>query len=668
MKKFVLISLCLILSSLLVACNKEKEPKPEDRFADYIKLWNEQKFDKMYEFLSTESKENVTKEDFVNRYKKIYEDLEIKNLKVQFKKPEEETDKEATEIEFPFDVNMDSLAGQIAFNHKVKFMKENVDEKKKEWLLNWDTSFIFPDLEEGDKISVPTTSPQRGSILDRNGIALAENGVARQIGLVPKDMEGQEEKSIKQVSKILGVSTEQIEKTLGQSWVKPDSFVPVKTIPKDNMELREKVGQVPGVIGMDVEARVYPLGARAAHLTGNIAPVTAEDIEDNKGKGYSSSDVIGRRGLENVFEDQLRGEPGVKIVIQKEDGSEVVLAEKEVNDGEDVQLTIDSALQVTIFDELHGKPSTAAAIDPVTGETLALVSSPSYDPNTLSLGATNEEWKALEENPNKPMLNRFNSTFAPGSVLKPITAAIGLKNGALDWKTALPIKDLSWQKDASWGKYKVTRVSDPGVPIDLEKALIYSDNIYFAQTTLELGKEKFIAGLKDFGFDEDMTFAYPMHTSSIGEIDSEIALADSSYGQGQIEMNVLHLASTFTIFTNNGNMIKPILLTDEKQGEIWKENLLKQEEVDHLGAALRKVVEDPHGTARGARIDGYPLAGKTGTAEFAKAEQGKKGKENSWFVAYNPDHPDTLIALMLEADGTGSAVDKVKNIFTEMKK
>ncbi|MCJ8009762.1 penicillin-binding transpeptidase domain-containing protein [Lederbergia wuyishanensis] len=667
MKKFVLISLCLILSSLLVACNKEKEPKPEDLFADYIKLWNEQKFDKMYDFLSTESKENITKEDFVNRYKKIYEDLEIKNLKVQFEKPEEETDKEATEVEFPFDVKMDSLAGEIDFNHKAQFVKEDIDEKK-EWLLNWDTSFIFPELEEGDKISVPTTSPKRGSILDRNGIALAENGVARQIGLVPKDMEGQEEKSIKQVSEILGVSTEQIEKALGQSWVQPDSFVPIKTIPKNNMELREKVGQVPGVIGMDVEARVYPLGARAVHLTGNIAPVTADDLEENKGKGYSSSDMIGRRGLEKVFEDRLRGEPGVKIVIQKQDESEVVLAEKEVKDGEDVQLTIDSALQVTIFDQLGGKPGTAAAINPSTGETLALVSSPSYDPNMLTLGATNEEWKALEENPSKPMLNRFNSTFAPGSVLKPITAAIGLKEGTLDWKTALPIKDLSWQKDASWGKYKVTRVSDPGVPIDLEKALVYSDNIYFAQTTLELGKDKFVAGLKAFGFDEDMPFAFPMHTSSIGNIDSDIALADSSYGQGQVEMNVLHLASAFTTFTNNGNMIKPILLTDEKQGEVWKENLLNKDEVDHMGSALRKVVEDPHGTARGARIEGYPLAGKTGTAEFAKDEQGKKGKENSWFVAYNPDHPDTLIALMLEADGTSSAVDKVKNIFTEIKK
>src|SRR5690606_21600326 len=154
-------------------------------------------------------------------------------------------------------------------------------------------------------------------------------------------------------------------------WVKPDSFVPIKTIPINNMELREKLGKIPGVLGKNVEARIYPLGERAAHLTGNIGPVTAEDLENNKDKHYSSTDTIGKRGLELVLEDRLRGEPGVKIVIEKQDGNEVILAEKEVKDGDDVQLTIDSALQVTIYDELAGEPGTAAAIHPLTGETLA---------------------------------------------------------------------------------------------------------------------------------------------------------------------------------------------------------------------------------------------------------------------------------------------------------
>ncbi|MBS4224059.1 penicillin-binding transpeptidase domain-containing protein [Lederbergia citrea] len=669
MKKYLIILFLLTFTMIISGCNKDK-PKPENRFAEYVKLWNDQKFDKMYDYLSAEAQATISKEDFTNRYTKIYEDLEIKNLVVQYEKPEDLEDTKEEQVKLPFSVKMDSLAGEIAFDHEAELVNEEIDETKN-WFLNWDTTFIFPELQEGDKISLPTTSAKRGSIIDINGNGLAENGSAIEIGLVPIEMKDQEKEIIKKVSDLLGVSTEQIKKALGASWVQPEHFVPIKVIAENDKELREQLGKIPGVQRKEVEARVYPLGEAAAHLTGNVGAITADELEKNKGKGYSSTDLIGKRGLEKVLEDRLRGESGVKIVINKEDGTEVVLAEKSVKDGEDVQLTIDGTIQQMIFDELGGKPGTASALNPLTGETLALVSSPSYNPNTLTLGATNEQWKSLQEDKNNPLLNRFNSTFAPGSVIKPITAAIGLNKGTIDWQKALKIDDLTWKKDESWGNYRVKRVSNPGVPIDLEKALIYSDNIYFAQTTLELGKDKFIAGLKDFGFEEELSYLFPMETSTIGNINSEMALADSSYGQAQIEMNVLHLASTYTPFINKGNMIKPILLASEEHGQVWKEKLVNEEQAGKLNAALRKVVDDPHGTARGARIQGFPLAGKTGTAELAKEKQGEKGKENGWFVAYNPEKPELLIAMMVEGveenGGSGIVVEKVKNVFNKVR-
>ncbi|MCM3112543.1 penicillin-binding transpeptidase domain-containing protein [Lederbergia lenta] len=668
MKKHITILLLFIVVFTIAGC-KSKEPQPEDRFAEYVKLWNDHKFNKMYDYLSTEAKEEISKEEFTNRYSKIYEDLEIENLSVKFNKPEEASDTKEEQIPFPFSVKMESLAGEIAFDHEATLLKEEHDETNN-WFVNWDTTFIFPELENGDKISLPTISAQRGAIIDKNGIGLAETGQALEIGIVPQDMEGQEEEIIKNVSKTLDVSIEQIKSALRASWVQPGHFVPIKKVASDDTELLDQVLSIQAVQGMKVEARVYPLGEAAAHLTGNIGPITADELEKNKGKGYSSTDMIGKRGLEKVLEEKLKGEQGVKIVINKEDGSEVILAEKPVKDGENVQLTIDSTLQTTIYEEMAGKPGTATAINPMTGETLALVSSPSFNPNVLSLGATNEEWAALQDDPNKPLTIRFNKSSAPGSVIKPITAAIELNEGAIDWKKALDIKDLTWQKDASWGGYKVKRVSNPGVPIDLEKALIYSDNIYFAQTAIELGKDKFISGLKNFGFDEEFDFLYPMEVSQIGDIDSDIALADSSYGQGQIEMSPLHLASAYTPFMNKGNMIKPILQIDEDTGQVWKKNVVSEEEANNIHQALIKVVEDPNGTARGARIPDYQLAGKTGTAEF-KEKQGEKGKENGWFVAYKKDNPDLLIALMVEGveegGGSGLAVDKVKNIFTKVK-
>ncbi|WP_313886488.1 penicillin-binding transpeptidase domain-containing protein [Bacillus sp. SD088] len=662
MKKKWFLILLVLLIMILAGCS-DKVAKPEDQFGEYVQLWEKQDFDKMYNYLSTETKEQVKKEDFVERYSKIYKDLEIQDLDIQFTKPEEETDKKDETAEFPLHVSMDSLAGEIEFDQQSHWVKEDVDDKTTEWRMNWDSTFIFPDLEEGDKISVPTIPPIRGAILDRNGIALAENGEAIQVGIVPGKMEGDD--TVAKLAQLLGIDTESIENALNQSWVKSDLLVPIKTIPASSDELSEKLLALPGVQLGKAEARIYPLAERAAHLTGNLSSVTAEDLEKHKDKGYTDTDMIGRRGLELVLEDRLRGTPGVQIIIKKEDGSEKILAEKEVENGEDVELTIDSALQTIIYDEFQGKPGTAAAIDPETGETIALVSSPAFDPNLLTLGANEDQWKKLQDDPKQPMLNRLNSAFAPGSVLKPITAAIGLKDGTITWDEKLTINGKGWKKDKSWGKYEVKRVSDPGIPIDLDKALIYSDNIYFAQKAIELGQDKFEAGLKNFGFAEDMPYLYPMHQSTYGEIGTDISLADSSYGQGQIELTVLHLATMYSTFTNKGNMVKPILEAKEKKGEIWKKDLLTEEQAKQLTASLRKVVDDPNGTARGAKIEGYPLAGKTGTAEYEKAEQGVEGKENGWFVAYNPEKPDLIIALMVQEGGSAGAIDHVKNIFKE---
>lgn len=661
MKKMIAMLFLLLIAATVTGCNKE--PKPEERFTAYVKEWNEQNFEKMYNYLSEEAQGNVSKEDFTDRYEKIYKDLEIKNLTIDFKVPEEVEEKDGA-VEFPFHVKMDSLAGEIAFDHTAVLKKEERDDTNN-WFVDWDTTFIFPQLEEGDKISLPTTPANRGDIIDKHGTGLAVTGKVSEIGIIPGEMGDDEEKIIKQVSDVLGLSEEKIKKELSASWVQPDHFVPIKKIPGDANDLLEKVTAIPGVNNRTVEARVYPLGEAAAHLIGYVGPITAEELEE-AGGGYQSSGVIGKRGLEQVFEEKLKGENGAKIVISKEDGTEEVLAEKEVKDGEDVQLTIDAGVQAEIFNELKGEAGAATALNPVTGETLALVSSPSFDPNIMSLGATAKDWEKLDKDKKEPLVTRFKNAYAPGSVMKPITTAIALEAGAVDWKKTYDIKGLSWQKDASWGGYSVTRVSDTNGPVNLEKALVLSDNIFFARVALDLGKDKFIDGLKSFGFEEDIPdYAYPLEKSKIGKIDSDIALADSSYGQGQIEMNIVHLAAAYTPLVNNGTLIEPVLAKGNDT-VVTKENPMSEKTAADIQNALVKVVEDPKGTARGARISGKRLAGKTGTAEL-KAKQGEKGKENGFFVAYDTEKPDMLVAMMIEdvqgRGGSAPAVERVKKVF-----
>jgi len=418
------------------------------------------------------------------------------------------------------------------------------------------------------------------------------------------------------------------------------------------------------------EARVYPLAEAGAHLIGYVDEVTAEDLEKNE--GYRAGDVIGKRGLEQLLEERLRGESGATIYIEKPDGSTIPIAEKQAVPGEDIRLTIDSEMQRLLFAKFAGKGGTAVAIHPQTGETLALVSSPSFDPNEYMFMTAAARQKLADE-PNEPLLNRFVYPHTPGSVIKPLVAAIGLETGTIDPEHTRDIQGDQWQKDDSWGGYKITRVTDPGRPVNLQDALVLSDNIFFAQTALELGADRFISGLKRFGFAEKIPFTYPLESSQIsnsGELDDEILLADSGYGQGEVQMNIVHLASAFTIFVNDGSMIQPILLQEEAKGQFWKEKVVSPENTGIIAESLRKVVANPNGTGRLADIPGLSLAGKTGTAELAKAAQGEQGEENGWFVAYDIDDKDVLVVMMMEGveqEGSSAVVRAVRDFFAEIR-
>jgi penicillin-binding protein 3 len=658
MKRALFIIMSVLIAAIISGCSKE--PTPEERFSQYVKLWNDKKFEEMYGFLSAKAKDSITKEEFVSRYNKIYNDLEIDQLKVSYKQPEEKKEHEEN-AKLPFSAKMESAAGPIEFDHDATLVKEKREDKTN-WYVDWNTTYIFPELESEDKISFKNVPAERGSILDRAGNGLAINGTAPQIGVVPGELGAQKEQTIKKLAELLDMSEEQINKAMNAGWVKPDLFVPLKKVSKTDKGLHEKLFALDGVTSQMVGAREYPYGEALSHLIGYVGPILADDLEKLEGKGYTATDLIGRRGLEQVLEDQLKGTNGVRIAIAKKDGTVKTLAEKPVENGKDVKLTIDVVAQQQLYDQLKGKAGTASAINPATGETLALVSAPGFDPNEMTLGISQNKRKMLEDDPLKPTINRFKLTYVPGSVIKPITAAIGLESGKLKQDTAFEINEKQWQKDASWGKYKVTRYSDVKGSINLEKALIYSDNIYFAQAALGMGQETFTEGLKKFGFEDQPEYLYPIEPSQIGKIDSEIRLADSAYGQGQVEMNILHLAATYSPFVNKGNLIKPILNMEDKQGQVWKEGLVSAENAAVINSMLTKVITDPKGTAHNGRIANYPLAGKTGTAEI-KEKQGEKGKELGWFVAYNLQSTDMIVAMMIEDSGSKDVVARVKEFY-----
>ncbi|RBP02796.1 penicillin-binding transpeptidase domain-containing protein [Rossellomorea aquimaris] len=662
-RKVLLLCLFVAFSLLIAGC--QEKPKPTDQLQDYVDLWNKEKFENMFDgYLNTSTKDSFNKEDFVTRYKDIYEDLEVKDVKVSFKKPEKEVDwDKETKAEFPLTISFNTLAGEVSYEKEITLTKEKQGEEEN-WFVEWEPSFILPEMEKGDKVGVESISAKRGDILDRNQQALAMNGEAFELGIVPKEFN---ESDLSKLSSLLDMSPESIQGKLDQSWVKPEFFVPIKKIALTERPLALEVIELGGLYSKRVPAREYPYGEAAAHLTGYIGKLTAEKLEKLKGEGYTAQSLMGLSGAEEVYEDQLRGKDGQRIYLKKEESEEVVtVAEQPVEDGKNITLTIDAEMQKKLYEQMKSEAGTAAALNPQTGEALALVSTPAYDPNDFVLGMSSEKYKKLADDPKKPLRNRFPITYSPGSTMKGITASVGLKSGKLDPNKVYDITGKKWQKDDSWGNYKVVRVFDNESKVDLESALKFSDNIYFARVGLEMGADTFIAGLKDFGFGEEIPSSYPIYKSQIsndGTISKEVQLADSAFGQGEVLMSIVHLASAYGGIINDGNMMKPRLLKDEEH-EIWKENLLTKEQADMLKTDLRKVVTE--GIATKASVKGKAIAGKTGTAEI-KAEQGTTGTENGLFVSYDQNDPTMVLAVLLEdveeAGGSTHTVEVTKRFY-----
>ena len=240
-------------------------------------------------------------------------------------------------------------------------------------------------------------------------------------------------------------------------------------------------------------------------------------------------------------------------------------------------------------------------MEPKTGELLALVSTPSYNPNKFVTGMSTEEWNTLKENSNNPMMARYLQTWCPGSTFKPVTGAIGLTSGSLSTEDTFEYNGLSWKKDNSWGDYNITTLTAYKGAKNLRNALIHSDNIYFAQATLKIGKENFTKGLDKLKFGEQLDFglvANKSQYSNNNEIKSETQLADSGYGQGQILVNPVHMASIYSAFANNGNMVKPYLeYRENKTVEYLVENAITKEAANTIKEDLIQVIENPEGTA-----------------------------------------------------------------------
>ena len=304
---------------------------PQKELQAFAALLQEQDYEEMYAHLSENARASWSQEAFITRNQNIYGGIGASAI--EFSDIQAETTDTGANVSYH--QKMETSAGTVEFDNTAVVVSEEGGYK-----IDWDSTFIFPQLSDEDSVSVQTTQGTRGSILDRNGTPLAQDGAVYQVGLAAGSTD---ERSNAALASALDISEETVESAMSASWVQEGMFVPVKTISAaDYHALSDQLDTVAGISVQSVSGRVYPYAQTCAHLVGYVQTAPAQDLEEHADEGYTQESLIGKSGLEAVYEDELRARDGVRIVVLSASGQEKeVVAESAAQDGKDIVTTID---------------------------------------------------------------------------------------------------------------------------------------------------------------------------------------------------------------------------------------------------------------------------------------------------------------------------------------
>ncbi|SFC25241.1 penicillin-binding protein [Alkalibacterium subtropicum] len=620
------------------------DAKASTRFKEYVDTLSE----------GLVSAEGYTRQELAERYETVFQAIGVDTLDITDR--EILYDEEADTYAFRYTTLMTTVLGET----EMMAYQAEISETEEAKAVQWDHSLFLPNMEEGDTVSLSYTEPMRGSIYDRDGNMLAGEGKAYDAGLYPAVLgEGdQREERLAEISETFDVSVPTLERLLSQNWVTEESLVPFKVV--DVGETPE----VPGVLYQQTTDRLYPLGEAAAHLTGYVGDVSAEDIENDP--KLQSGQVIGKGGLEYRFDQELRGDMGGQIALVDSEGEvKEVIVEREKQDGESLTLTISSAVQSELFAAFDSEPGSASLMDPESGELLALVSSPSYDPQLFARGISLEEFNAYNQDEDQPFLNRFTARYAPGSTFKILSSLVLLESGTTTPDKVNTIEGLSWSPEtAAFGDREITRVNDSVTEVDLKDALVYSDNIFFAMEAFEMGTEDFVEGLSQFPFGESFELPLTMNPAQLANndrIDEITLLADTAYGQGEILMNTIHQQVFYSPILNEGTLVYPKLLK-EAEGDS-AEGIVSAENAELVRELLLEAVTDPNGTSHALDQLDYAVGAKTGTAEIGGEEE---NETNGFLYVFDEEKMSYSFVGSLEGQKSGDVIDRFVPFFSSV--
>lgn len=546
---------------------------------------------------------------------------------------------------------------------------------------------------EANRIRETILPYQRGFITDRNSAILAKNVGSFKASIIRENSKDFEE-SCRNISSLLNLDRNVLEERVNKYRSLPD-FVPI--VIKDNLskiEVSRIEGrrlELPELVIQAEPKRLYPFGSLAAHIIGYLLELSPEELKTDQYKDKRLGDLVGKTGVERVYESQLKGIEGQLLEIVDNVGRRMgELARREPLPGQNIQLTLDSDLQKKAEELLQEKEGAIVVLDPKTGDVLALTSYPTFDPNKFINRFTPEEWQEIVDDPEFPLENRATrGLYSPGSLFKLVMGLGGLDSHAITDRTTYFCNGavrIYRQPFSCW------KAQGHGA-MNLYSAIEHSCNIYFYQLGKKMGIDKIAHYARVLGLGQKTRIDLPGEKEGLvpdpewkeknrnapwypGETISV------SIGQGPLMVTPLQIAAHTAIIANRGTKIIPHLV--KSNGRISSLSYLngqfnQENDTGIESIVFEKVIEgmwlsvNGKGTGRGAQIKGYDVCGKTGSAQLISSEQAKKlaqqkieVKTHSWFTGFAPrNDPKIVVTVIVEYGGGGgeTAAPLARNLF-----
>ncbi len=563
-------------------------------------------------------------------------------------------------------------------------------------------------LSDENRVRPELLRAERGRILDRDGVVLADNAPSHRLNFDPRDRAFRRDRP--KLERVIGILAEILEKDPQEMAAQIETarkrqYAPIPLARnlsfRQLSQLEERAERLPGVEVISESVRRYPHGVLAAHLLGHLGEISEEELDRREALGYHLGDLVGRFGLERQYEDALHGQNGAEYVEVDAHGRRThifpELPMRSAVPGKDLVTTLDAELQRVAERALdglpaHGRPfprilpppgerpdslgppyaGAIVALDPRTGEVLAMASRPAFDPNLFIRGFSREEWRALNA-PTHPLLNRaVASAYPPGSVFKIFTSLAGLDAGVIT-----PTRTFSGCGGGYWYGNRTFRCWRPQGhgALTLSDALARSCDVYYYQVGIALGVERIgqygermrVAEKTGIDLPEERAGLVPTiewYTARYGKggYGSGAAL-NLSIGQGEVLMTPLQIARFVAATVNGGTILRPhfVRRIESVDGEVlrdattenWVEGQLpvSSEHLRTVTAAMEKVVMEAGGTGSRARVGKFRIGGKTGTA------QNPHGDDHALFACFaTVDDPRIVVSVVCEEAGHGGSV------------